>query len=240
MPSYNILSTKILPPSIKKGAANDIDISEIELIQIKPIQTIEKSKEIIQWLKAPLPVIFTSANAIEIINQLLNQEHIEFGNRTIYSLSGKTYDRLKKYFPHHTITIANKASELAEMILYDHVDEIVFFCGDIRRNELPDTLQQNTARVHEVIIYQTIEIPTKIDGCWDAVLFFSPSGVRSFFAANKLPPETICFAIGETTATTISQYTQNKTMQSKTPDPGNMIKEVAAYFKNLSEHGIKE
>ena len=237
---FKILSTKILSPSLIKGVADHINISEIDMIRVQPIQTHEKLKEIGHWLAKNLPVIFTSPNAAEIIIQVLKQEHIELSNRTIYSLSGKTCNLLKHYFPQHSITTANKAIELAEKILNDHVKEIIFYCADIRRDELPDALKNNNVQVHEVIVYQTIETPSKMDGHWDGILFFSPSAVRSFFSANDITEKTICFAIGETTATTIAQYTKNKIIQSNTPDPVNMIMDVTAFFKTRLEHGIKE
>jgi Uroporphyrinogen-III synthase len=240
MQSYKILSTKVLPPELIKKSADHIEISEIEMIQVNPIDTLDKHNEIRHWLTKDLPFIFTSANSVEIINQVLKQEHIEWTDRIIYSVSGKTFDLLKYYFPKHTINTAKNASQLAEKIVSDKVKEIVFFCGDIRRDELPVALHKNNVRLHEVVVYQTIESPTKIEADYDGILFFSPSAVRSFFAANKLMERTVCFAIGATTANSISEYTQNKIIQSTDPDPSSMIQDVAVFFKTRLEHGIKE
>ena len=240
MKSFKILSTRILSPSLKTEVPDYIDISEIEMIQVKPIDTEEKLSEIEHWLTKNLPLIFTSSNAAEIIIHLLKQRHIELSTRTIYCLSGKTQQVLKQHFSKHNIISAKNASQLAEKIIDDQIKEIVFYCGDIRRNELPDALQKNQVSIHEVIVYNTIETLTKIEGSWDGILFFSPSGVQSFFAANKIQSSTICFAIGATTANTISEYSKNKIIQCKTPDPSNMISDVADFFKTRLEHGIKE
>lgn len=240
MQTFKILSTKVLAPELKSEVQEHIDISEIEMIKVKPIESEEKVKEIEYWLSKNLPLIFTSGNAGEIIIQLLKQQHIELSTRTIYCLSGKTQLLLKQQLPNFPLISANNATQLADKVLNDQVKEIVFFCGDIRRNELPDALKKKNIQLHEVVVYNTIETPTTIEGLWDGILFFSPSAVRSFFTANRITAKTICFAIGETTATSISKYTTNKIIQSKTPDPLNIIKEVAVFFKTLSEHGIKE
>lgn len=240
MRTLKILSTKILSPELIRQTAGYMDISEIEMIKINPIQTSEKHKEIEQWLNKKLPLIFTSSNAVEIILQVVKEKKIVLGSPTIYSISGRTYDRLKQHFPNTSIIKGKDASELAAGILNDHVKEIVFYCADIRRNELPDTLQKSNTLVHEVIVYNTIENPSKIEGSWDGILFYSPSGVRSFFKANQLSGNSVCFAIGETTANEIAQYTKNKIVKSQIPDPANMINEAAAFFKTLSENGIKE
>jgi uroporphyrinogen-III synthase len=240
MKPFKILSTKILSPQLIKEVPDHIIITEKEMIQIEPIQNIEKVKEIEYSLNRKLPLIFTSANAAEILIQFLKQQHIDLTDCSIYCLSGKTHNLLLQYFPNHSIISANNAFQLAKKIIADNVKEIIFYCGNIRRDELPDALHKKNIRIHEVVVYQTIEAPSKIDEAYDGILFFSPSGVRSFFSINQLPESTICFTIGETTANSISEYTKNKVIQSKSPDPANMISEVASFFKTLSEHGIKE
>lgn len=241
METYKILSTKPLPASlVKEAAENHIHITEKEMISIVPVQSPALREQFQLFLNASLPLIFTSANAAEIIVRFLKASEIKEGNWNIYALSGKTHEVIKHYFPHKKITTANNASLLAQKIVSDNISEIVFFSGNIRRDELPDTLRKNKVHLHEVTVYQTIETPFKIEGRWDAILFFSPSGVHSFFKVNNLQERTLCFAIGETTANSIAQYTKNKIVQSLIPNPANMIKEVVAYFKNQSEHGIKK
>jgi Uroporphyrinogen-III synthase len=79
-------------------------------------------------------------------------------------------------------------------------DGAVFFCGNIRRPELPDYLQVHEVPLQELVVYHTHEIPVAVNQPYDAVLFFSPSAVRSFFSVNSVPHTTALFAIGSTTA----------------------------------------
>ena len=53
--------------------------------------------------------------------------------------------------------LPNHATELAELIVEeDESEEVFFFCGDQRRDELPDILRSNDIEVNEIVVYQTI------------------------------------------------------------------------------------
>jgi uroporphyrinogen-III synthase len=154
----------------------------------------------------------------------------------IFCLSGKTKQAVlnAKWLDKNIIDEAVNASELAKKIIGAGIDEIIFFCGSKRRDELPTILKTANIKIHEVVLYETTETPVTVDGYLDAVLFFSPSGVQSFFSSNELSNSTICFAIGATTATSVSTFTQNKVVTSIAPDQGELIKEVIEHFKQKS------
>ena len=81
---------------------------------------------------------------------------------------------------------ANDAVSLAELIAEDRfVDEVIFFCGDQRRDELPEILRQHEVVVNEIVVYQTIAVPHKIEKQYHGILFFSPSAVQSFFQKHS-------------------------------------------------------
>ena len=56
---------------------------------------------------------------------------------------------------------------------------------------------------------------TKIKQKWDGILFFSPTGVKSFFAENKIA-NSAAFCIGQTTASEVKKYTANVFEAEKT------------------------
>ncbi|HJU45935.1 MAG TPA: hydroxymethylbilane synthase [Chitinophagaceae bacterium] len=105
---------------------------------------------------------------------------------------------------------AHNASDLADVIINDGIKEVVFFCGDKRRDELPDKLKQQGVHVDEIIVYNTTETPRVVAEHYDGVLFYSPSAVKSFFSLNRLPSHTICYAIGKTTGLTIKAFCTNE------------------------------
>jgi len=67
-------------------------------------------------------------------------------------------------------------------------------------------------------------------------MFFSPSAVESFFAANTLPHSTILFAIGNTTARSIEQYSTNKVIISDRPGKEALLDKVISHFNTINQH----
>jgi uroporphyrinogen-III synthase len=94
---------------------------------------------------------------------------------------------------------ASTASKLAEKIIpVINAAEVVFFCGNLRRSELPEALVQKGIAVKEIIVYKTSLAPVSINKKYDAVIFFSPSAAESFFSRNSVPRNTALFVMGET------------------------------------------
>jgi uroporphyrinogen-III synthase len=125
---------------------------------------------------------------------------------------------------------------LAEEIIRHKVAEIVFFCGNKRRDELPSFLKQAGVKTQEVVVYETAETPATTTNEFDAVLFFSPSAVQSFFGANRMEPKTVCFAIGKTTAEEIQTRCDNKIIQPDLPGQNDMIKKLITYFHTVNSN----
>ena len=126
--------------------------------------------------------------------------------------------------------IAKNAAELAKIIIEDGEEEVVFFCGNQRLDTLPDTLRENDIDVYEMVVYETVQIPTKVEKEYDGILFFSPSGVDSFFSVNKVGVKTELFAIGNTTANAIKKHTDNKVIFSETASKETMVDYAIKYF----------
>ena len=90
------------------------------------------------------------------------------------------------------------------MIAEDGVKSALFFCGNIRRNELPNYLAKKGVQLKEEVVYHTLLVPKKIP-CQkgDALFFMSPSAVESFAMINEFDTELDYYSIGETTANTL-------------------------------------
>ena len=168
-------------------------------------------------------------NAVDTITSFLNG-HIP--DWSIYCIGTTTGNLVKEYFGEASIAgMADDASLLATLIVEDRfVDEVIFFCGDQRRDELPALLSQQDVTVKEVIVYRTIALPHKINGAYDGILFFSPSAVQSFFQCNNVMVKTILFAIGNTTAKEIQKFSTNTIIISDAPGKENLIKKMIEFF----------
>ena len=110
------------------------------------------------------------------------------------------------------------------------MEKIIFFCGNKRRDELPDALKKAAIVVKEVIVYNTTETAQPATDDVDGVLFFSPSAVNSFFIVNRLKKNTVCFAIGKTTAKGVSQFSNNKIIISELPSQEGMLAAITRIF----------
>lgn len=219
-PAY-VLSTRSLSPSlVKEAAAKGVIIDTLPFIAVDPLTSGEGGLP-----AGPLTAVFTSANAVAALEK--------GGSRDwkIFCLSGATQRQATERFGQGAIVgTAASASELARVIVR-HMNastgkEVWFFCGDKRRDELPDLLQQAGFAVHEIVVYHTRRTPHRIARVYDAIAFFSPSAVESFFSVNTLPPDIPLYAIGGTTAGAIRRRCGNPVMESESPDQEVLIRQI--------------
>ncbi|MEX2349552.1 MAG: uroporphyrinogen-III synthase [Flavobacteriaceae bacterium] len=125
---------------------------------------------------------------------------------------------------------ADYGKELAAIIVKKFPDErFTFFCGNLRRDELPAILQENNIAFTEVEVYKTVVKPKKFDRSFDGILFFSPSGVESFTKENTLD-NTTAFCIGTTTAAEAEKHTDKIKIATK-PTIENVIVQVVKKLK---------
>ncbi|MBA3674102.1 MAG: uroporphyrinogen-III synthase, partial [Chitinophagaceae bacterium] len=136
------------------------------------------------------------------------------------------------------------AEDLSNVILKDEeIKKVHFFCGNQRRDELPNKLKAEGIEVEEIIVYETIETPQKMSRKqYDGILFFSPSAVKSYFSLNKLNEEIQVFAVGKTTADSILQNDKREIITAEIPGEENMIDLVISHFSTTKtvKHAIEE
>ncbi|NDC42414.1 MAG: uroporphyrinogen-III synthase [Chitinophagia bacterium] len=175
----------------------------------------------------PHHLVFTSTQAVHVV---ANFEQ-EWRPLAIWCVGATTAEAASESFPEAEIKGgAVNAATLATEIIAEGVQQVVFCCGNQRLDTLPVMLRAAGATVHEVVVYHTLSIPQIIDGHFDAIVFYSPSGVESFFSNNNLPTGAVTFAIGATTAAAAHKYTQ-QVITPATPGKGALINEIINYYK---------
>ncbi len=225
-----ILCTRSLDDSLLAEAAkNGISIESQSFIHTEPITTVEVQQEIENALLRITTVVFTSINAVEVVAE---QVYDNLPDWKIYCIGRSTKQAAGKYFGHHLVAgTADSAAGLATLIIEDAgVTDLFFFCGDQRRDEMPQQLRDAGINVEEIVVYQTIATPHKIAKHYKGIMFFSPSAVRSFFSMNKIEHGTVLFSIGETTAAEIKRFTENKILIAAEPGAVDMVKMVEDFF----------
>ena len=194
-----ILSTKKLSTTQKEiFHKSEVAFVEYDAIQINFID-----------FKAPVEIehaIFTSKNAVKAFFSPHNLNSSKL--KRVFCVGEKTKSFLSKN-DQKVVKMAKNASELVNyLVKQDKNHEFYFFCGNRRRDEIPFGLNKAKIDVFEVKTYETELKWRKFGQKWGGILFFSPSGVESFFSENNIE-NSICFCIGKTTAAALKKYSDN-------------------------------
>jgi uroporphyrinogen-III synthase len=219
-----ILSTKTLS-TIQKQVLLDNAIQVIEADFI----SVSRNSPPLEGLGEAL--IFTSQNAVLSILQHPKIEDLK--QRTVFCVGLKTKELLNENgFTVEAYT--GYAEDLAEIITLVYSDEsFTFFSGNLRKDTLPSMLTENQINFNEVQVYETSLITHKLNQEFDAILFFSPSAVKSYLRNNKVTTEKF-FCIGKTTAAyleTILPETKIKNIKiARQPSIENVIEQVIEYY----------
>ena len=235
MKKYKVLSTKKLDaPLIEQANENDIEITEEEMISVTPVASEETLKQVLHWTeRTGVHAVFTSVNAVNAVKNYLHQVEVSKLSWKVFCISGRTKAALQTLVDEEQIlATAAYGKDLAEKIIEKQVKEVVFFCGNKRREELPSMLQSAGVIVNEIMVYETSLTPSVVQNNFDAVLFFSPTAVESFFSSNVLKGDTVCFAIGTTTSGSLAKFTSNKIEVSEDTSQESMLASVLSHFNN--------
>ena len=223
---YTILSTAALPFERIGRIPDSIDIRILPFTEIIP-RTDESIKvEIASLSTKNITAVFTSAHAVNFVSDLLPQKP----DWKVYSIGNETRTAVSNRFGNNSIVnFANNALDLSKFMIADEAKEAVFFCSAQRMDILPDELKKHGIELTELIVYDTRLTPRQIADQPDAILFFSPTAVRSFFSINKLSAETAVFVMGKTTAAALNPFKTGPVMISPEPDKAFVFKMATEY-----------
>ena len=200
-----VLSTKMLSPSQKELFLN----SGLGLVEYNALK--------IELLDVKIPFnysnyIFTSKNAVKAFLNQVNT--LDLSRYNVFCVGEKTKSLLEENGL-NVQEMAENASELAETLTKKYQNEsFLFLCGNKRRDELPDTLKKYNIQYKELEVYHTHLNPKKFQRDFDGILFFSPSGIRSYLSENFLGNSTL-FCIGNTTASEAQKHSKNIIVANK-------------------------
>ncbi|MEO7446115.1 MAG: uroporphyrinogen-III synthase [Ferruginibacter sp.] len=231
----NILSTRAISAEIISAAlSNHIHIECRDFIKIIPVLSDENKENILQIAKQPEVVVFTSMNAVDII-QAQVPEKVSW---KIYCVGDTTAEKITSWQGAESIiAMADNAGLLAEKIIEDQRSEVWFFCGDRRRDELPEKLKNAGINLHEIVVYETINKSEEIEvENYAGILFFSPSAVESYFENNISQPGQVFFAIGKTTAATLETFTSERIITGQFTGKDSLALEAVNYFTEVKEN----
>jgi len=216
-----IFSTKVLSLIQTRSLSSDIgvfmsDFITIQFNRLKPVLIKDNIKNI----------VFTSQNAVQSVLNSYSSSDLNYNN--IYCVGRRTKSLIEKNIG--KVSHVEKSAEKLANYLVNNITEkyVTFFCGDNRRDELPDILKNNNIEVNEIESYKTILTPNKLGDNYNGILFYSPSGVKSYLLENTTGDE-VAFCIGDTTASLAKKHFKN-VIVSSSPTTDSIIKSVNNYF----------
>ena len=227
--SIHVLCTKEIDDQlIAQAAAFKILIDVVPFINTKPVNPFILKSQFDQLSQAHTTVIFTSANAVSAVAA----SGIATTGWELFSVSGATKQAAQQAFPYANIrAVTDDGVSLAAAIIQSGIREnIVYCCGNKRRDVLPTMLKEKGIRLEEVVCYETELLPRHVERTYDAILFFSPSGVASYLSANGIAPSQTLFCIGNTTAGALQQW-EEKLVVADRPEPKNLIEKMIRHYK---------
>ena len=218
-----LFTKKLNKVMISKKLGSHFSYDFVEVIKIYPLQVEPfdlKNKSL----------VFTSVNAVESFfdNKFLpNENFTEKNFNKIYAVRLKTKKALReKGFG--TFKVMKNAKDLADFIIENSAKEkFLHFCGDLALNILNKALPLQNISYQKIVVYETKLIYPTISTNYDAVCFFSPSGVRSFAKFNSLEDKQL-FSIGQTTENELKKLTKNKIITSKESNLDDLLQLISA------------
>lgn len=216
-----ILVTKTLLLAQKQKLIEaDFEVTEADFISIK--------NEIFDFDSNSCDaLIFCSQNAV--YSALTHPKCTEMKTKNVFCVGLKTKNLLTDN-GFNVLAYTGYADDLCEIILLIYNNyRYTFLSGNLRKDTIPEGLKNAGIAINEIQVYQTLLAPKKLQTTFDAILFFSPSGVKSFVKDNKINNE-ICFCIGNTTAFEVEKHSKNAIIAAF-PTIENVIEECINEFR---------
>jgi len=186
---------KLTPPRIKLGTQFGLALESKEVIETVTDFDSIKVKSLINGSNN---YIFSSLNSVNAISTILKKTAIIHKN--IYCVGS----RVANYFHGKVKSIhqVNEAADLVELARNSGETSFSWFHGNLSNLELVDQFLEHEIELLETSVYRTEPLEPIISNLenYDAMLFFSPSGVRSFLKNNQIPDHVKVGAIGNITA----------------------------------------
>eukprot|EP00056_Hartaetosiga_gracilis_P005587 m.86492 g.86492 ORF g.86492 m.86492 type:complete len:323 (+) comp12216_c0_seq2:40-1008(+) len=201
-------------------------------------------------------IVFTSANAVRSVllqydshvrDQVLHGQHLS--SFRVYCVGKKTTAEVETNFKCKVIGMEKKAADLARRIIADRdtddecpVSNIIFFCGNPHRPELPSLLKNAKIECEEVVCYKSVvdekavaRVMQFVVNPKTAIVFFSPS-TASHFVQNlseavlndmsNIKVSSKLIAIGPTTAAEFKSLSDVHIHVSEKPTPECVAKAI--------------
>lgn len=230
--AINILSTKILN-SAQKAILTDagLKVEEYDAIKIEILD-----REIDHSYKN---IIFTSQNTVHAFFKSMEKHPVDtekerkhftpISEIRAYCVGEKTRALLEQNGI-RVLESTHYGAELAKILVDRYrAESFLFLCGDKRLTAIPAQLRQYAVPFREQIVYRNTPNIQVYTSDFNGILFFSPTGIKSFAAKNRIK-DSLSFCIGTTTEAEAQKHTRNILIANK-PTVESVLEKVVEHFK---------
>lgn len=231
--SINILCTREIEKSyLHLFSSKGINMDVIPFIATLPLVNNYLIQKINELAVRPITAIFTSANAVKAVANLLGKQSV---NWTFACLDKATNYEVQHHFPDSKIVITAKDATLLSQSLVAAQHEcnpFVFFCGSKSLNTIPTVLATNDIAMEQLMVYQTQIKSAPIEKYYNGILFMSPSAVDSYFVCNNFPKNAVAFCIGATTADALTKKLSQPVVvvQAAEHSVASLLESILVYY----------
>lgn len=212
-----LITKKLNPVLLKKLNPEKFEVQTQSFIRIRHLY--------IPLPKKTYPLLITSQNAVKAVKKI-NPDY--FRNKKVFCVGSKTCHLLKPLGA-EVILMANNAEALAEKLLKRPENEkYLFLSGNLRGDTLPNILSAHQRLLKEIVVYETQPKALSLKTAYDGILFFSPSGVKSFSEKNSFV-HAVCFSIGPTTTAELQKH-PIKVVTAASPSAENVVNLCIEFF----------
>jgi uroporphyrinogen-III synthase len=216
-----------------------IDFRPFIEVESVPLKEFRKQKIDIM---AHTGIIFTSKNAVDNFFRIVTESKLELPpDMKYFCISEQTANYLHKYITvrKRKVFVAGKtASDMLDILKKHKNERFLFPCSDIRKNDIPDFMDNGGFQFTEAVLYRTV--PSDLSGLaditYDIIAFFSPSGIASLF---KNFPEfkqnnTRIAAFGPTTAKAVQEAGLWLDIEAPMPNAPSMTGALEVYIRKAN------
>jgi uroporphyrinogen-III synthase len=211
-------------------------------IQVEPVPVKEFRKQKVEILNYTA-VIFTSRNAVDHFFTICRELKIEMPPEMKYfCISEQTSNYLQKYIvirKRKIFTGLKDTQDLLEIVKKHKNEKFLFPCSDIRKNDIPDFLRQNSFQFCEAITHHTVaaNLSDLKEVFYDILAFFSPSGIHSLYTnfPDFRQNNTRIAAFGPATAKAVREAGLVLDIEAPLPNAPSMTGALELYIKKANQ-----
>jgi uroporphyrinogen-III synthase len=177
--------------------------------------------------------IFTSKNGVKALKKMMKSGLQIPNDLQVFAVGSKTQRELWNLGIETKIPYKQDGIHLAELIIEEKKNgSMIYFHGNLSRNEMTRKITVNGINVIEKEVYKTrihpVEMPPKPV---EAILFCSPSAVEGFKQGHGFnDPLPVLFAIGPVTAEALKNETGQSVKIAGKPDTKKLLQTVSSYI----------